>query len=83
MQTGSVTTPFGRRPMTLGQISSQMAAKAIKPDAVAHKWQVFQHIREARELIGATDRGLAILQVEPDGFEVIEPAPTTFQATSG
>ncbi|MBP1847621.1 replication initiation protein RepC [Rhizobium petrolearium] len=47
--------------MTLGQISSQMAAKAIKPDAVAHKWQVFQHIREARELIGATDRGLAIL----------------------
>ena len=61
MQSGSVTTPFGRRPMTLGQISSQMAAKAIKPDAVAHKWQVFQHIREARELIGATDRGLAIL----------------------
>ncbi|BBD41450.1 replication initiation protein RepC (plasmid) [Aminobacter sp. Y103A] len=61
MHSGSVTTPFGRRPMTLGQISSQMAAKAIKPDAVAHKWQVFQHIREARELIGATDRGLAIL----------------------
>jgi ABC-type branched-subunit amino acid transport system substrate-binding protein len=32
---------------------------------------------------GTADRGLAILQVEPDGFEVIEPAPTTFQATSG
>lgn len=61
MQSGNVTTPFGRRPMTLGQISSQMAAKAIKPDVVVHKWQVFQHIREARELIGATDRGLAIL----------------------
>lgn len=32
---------------------------------------------------GTADRGLAILQVEPDGFQVIEPAPTTFQATSG
>ena len=61
MQTGSVTTPFGRRPMTLGQISRQLAVKAIKPDAVAHKWHVFKDIREARELIGATDRGLAIL----------------------
>ncbi|MCW5712846.1 plasmid replication protein RepC [Shinella sp.] len=61
MQTGSVTTPFGRRPMTLGQISRQMAVKAVKSDAVAHKWQVFKDIREARELIGATDRALAIL----------------------
>ncbi|MBF2712653.1 plasmid replication protein RepC [Agrobacterium vitis] len=56
-----VTTPFGRRPMTLGHIASQMAAKAAAPDAVAHKWQVFQHIRESRELIGATDRSLSIL----------------------
>ncbi|PZQ78815.1 MAG: replication initiation protein RepC [Ancylobacter novellus] len=61
MQTHVSTTPFGRRPMTLGQISSQMTAKAVKPDAVAHKWQVFQDIREARELLGATDRSLAIL----------------------
>ncbi|NTI46031.1 MULTISPECIES: plasmid replication protein RepC [Rhizobium/Agrobacterium group] len=57
----NVTTPFGRRPMTLGHIASQMAAKAAAPDAVAHKWQVFQHIRESRELIGATDRSLSIL----------------------
>ncbi|MDR6955663.1 replication initiation protein RepC [Ancylobacter sp. 3268] len=61
MQTHVSTTPFGRRPMTLGQISNQMTAKAVKPDAVAHKWQVFQDIREARELLGATDRSLAIL----------------------
>ncbi|QCL98364.1 plasmid replication protein RepC [Agrobacterium tumefaciens] len=57
----NVTTPFGRRPMTLGHIASQMAARAAAPDAVAHKWQVFQHIRESRELIGATDRSLSIL----------------------
>lgn len=61
MKTHISTTPFGRRPMTLGHIAREMTAVAVSPDAVAHKWQVFQHIREARELIGATDRSLAIL----------------------
>lgn len=61
MQAHVTTTPFGRRPMTLGQILNQITAKAAKPDAVVHKWQVFQDIRVARELLGATDRSLAIL----------------------
>ncbi|WP_338835098.1 plasmid replication protein RepC [Bradyrhizobium septentrionale] len=61
MQTHITTTPFGRRPMTLGQISNQMAARTAKPEAIVHKWQVFQNIREARELLGATDRSLTIL----------------------
>lgn len=61
MQTHISTTPFGRRSMTLGQISSQMAARESKPDVVINKWQVFHDIREARELVGATDRSLAIL----------------------
>ncbi|CAH1661205.1 putative replication protein C [Chelatococcus asaccharovorans] len=56
------TTPFGRRPMTLGQISSQVRAKAMPKEAVAHKWQVFHDIRNAREVLGATDRALAILE---------------------
>lgn len=47
--------------MSLGQISSQMAAKAVNPDTTANKWHVFQNIREARELLGASDRSLAIL----------------------
>ena len=47
--------------MTLAQVSSQMAAQASRPEAIVHKWKVFQHIREAREAIGATDRSLAIL----------------------
>lgn len=55
------TTPFGRRPLTLGMISSQMAAKAKPETAVVHKWHVFQHIKEARQVLGATDRALAIL----------------------
>lgn len=55
------TTPFGRRTMTLGQIASQVKARAAPKDAAVHKWQTFQHIREARDLLGATDRALAIL----------------------
>nr|UVY99372.1 replication initiation protein RepC [Agrobacterium fabrum] len=61
MQTHISTTPFGRRPMTLGHLASQMAARAVASDVIANKWQVFQHIRESRELIGATDRSLSIL----------------------
>lgn len=61
METHISTTPFGRRTMTLGQIANQARAKAMPKETVANKWHVFQHIREARELLGATDRSLAIL----------------------
>ena len=61
MQIHISTTPFGRRALTLGQIASQATAKAMPKEAAANKWQVFQHIREAREPLGATDRSLAIL----------------------
>ncbi|MGB7430989.1 MAG: plasmid replication protein RepC, partial [Ahrensia sp.] len=61
MQTHITATPFGRRPMTIGQIASQMAAKSIAPETVVEKWKIFRSIREAKDLIGATDRGLAIL----------------------
>ncbi len=55
------TTPFGRRSMTLGVIASQARVRAMPQDAIVHKWQVFQHIREARDAVGATDRALSIL----------------------
>lgn len=61
METHISTTPFGRRSMTLGMISSQVAAKAMPADATVHKWHVFQNIKEARVALGATDRALAIL----------------------
>ena len=61
MQTHITTTPFGRRPMTLGQMASQVAAKSMPEGAAVEKWKVFRSIREARDLIGATDRSLAIL----------------------
>lgn len=61
MDTHISTTPFGRRPMTLGMISSQVAAKAMPADLTVQKWHVFQNIKEARGALGATDRALAIL----------------------
>lgn len=61
MQTHITTTPFGRRPMTLGQMASQVAAKSMPEGALVEKWKVFRSIREARDLVGATDRSLAIL----------------------
>ncbi|WLB24512.1 plasmid replication protein RepC [Bradyrhizobium japonicum] len=78
------TTPFGRRPMTLGMISSQLAAKAKPDTAIVHKWHVFQHIKEARQVLGATDRALTILHallsfhpetaLEPDGELIVWPS---------
>jgi replication initiation protein RepC len=38
-----------------------MRAAQVDPDAVAHKWRVFNDIREAKEALGVTDRALAIL----------------------
>lgn len=61
MQTHISTTPFGRRPMTLGQMASQVTAKSIPEGATVEKWKAFRSIREARDLLGATDRSLAIL----------------------
>ena len=57
----TATTPFGRRPMTLGQISTQAEARQVEGHAKVSKWQVFRDIREAKEALGATDRALAIL----------------------
>lgn len=61
MATQTSITPFGQRKLSLGHIATQMVANAAKPATVVHKWQVFGAIREARELVGATDRSLAIL----------------------
>lgn len=61
MQTHTATTPFGRRPMSLGMITSQVTAQSAPEGATVHKWHVFRDIKEARIALGATDRALAIL----------------------
>ncbi|RFB83865.1 replication initiation protein RepC [Rhizobium leguminosarum bv. trifolii] len=61
METGSVTTPFGRRPMTLGMLASQVMAGEIKPDQSVDKWKLFRALCEAKPLLGISDRALAVL----------------------
>ncbi|MGO7079227.1 plasmid replication protein RepC [Rhizobium johnstonii] len=61
METGSVTTPFGRRPMTLGMLASQVMAGKIKPDQSVDKWKLFRALCEAKPLLGVGDRALAVL----------------------
>ncbi|UIJ82393.1 plasmid replication protein RepC [Rhizobium leguminosarum] len=61
MQTGSVTTPFGRRPATLALVKRQIETSKIRPGKTADKWKVFRDASEARELLGLQDRSLAVL----------------------
>ncbi len=70
MQTHSLTTPFGRRAATLGQIAAQVATRAAVERAAApgsnapaavNKWQLFRTLTEIRERLGVSDRSLAVL----------------------
>ncbi|MCV3768728.1 plasmid replication protein RepC [Rhizobium sp. TRM95796] len=61
MQTVHVTTPFGRRSMTLALVKSQLDVSASKPTRRVEKWKVFRDISEARERFGLQDRALAVL----------------------
>jgi replication initiation protein RepC len=61
MQVGNVTTPFGRRPVSLAQVKGQIRAAEIKPGKTADKWKVFRDACEARAVLGIQDRALAVL----------------------
>ncbi len=61
MQTGNVTTPFGRRPMTLALVKGQLATANIKAGKKVDKWKVYRSTCEARALLGLRDRALAVL----------------------
>ncbi|RUM20659.1 replication initiation protein RepC [Rhizobium vallis] len=61
MESGYVTTPFGRRPMSLGMLASQQLAETIEPGIKRSKWKLFRAICEARPALGVTDRALTVL----------------------
>ncbi|NSY20096.1 plasmid replication protein RepC [Neorhizobium sp. AL 9.2.2] len=61
MQTGHVTTPFGRRPTTLALVKRQLAIAAPAPGTRVEKWKVFRDVCETRERFGLQDRALAVL----------------------
>ncbi|NMG41431.1 replication initiation protein RepC [Chelativorans sp. ZYF759] len=92
MQTHIPTTPFGRRTMSLGMMASQARSKAMPDGAQVEKWKVFQSIREAKELIGATDRSLTVLnallsfhhhdELAGDGKLIVWPSNEALKARS-
>lgn len=61
MQRGHVTTPFGRRPMTLALVRGQLETANRTPSKAIDKWKVFRDVGEAKEIFGLQDRSLAVL----------------------
>jgi len=61
MESGSVTTPFGRRPMSLGMLASQQLAETIESGTIRNKWKLFRAVCEARPALGVSDRALTVL----------------------
>jgi replication initiation protein RepC len=61
MQMGSVTTPFGRRPMTLALVRRQMAVAEIKPGKSSDKWKLFRDVSSAKDKLGIPSNSLAVL----------------------
>jgi len=61
MHSEHVTTPFGRRPMTLALVESQLRNSRTKDGKTVEKWKVFRDVCDARSLLGVRDRALAVL----------------------
>ena len=61
MQTSQSTTPHGRRPYSLALMATQIVAKSCPAETIAHKWQVLDDIRKAKEALGLSDRLVAVL----------------------
>jgi replication initiation protein RepC len=70
MDTHISTTPFGRRPASLGQITTRaLVAKAIDEasqpganvPAAVNKWHLFRTLTAIRVHLGVSDRALAVL----------------------
>lgn len=61
METGYITTPFGRRPMTLALVKRQVETEQTEPARPIDKWRVFRDVGDARSRLGLQDRALAVL----------------------
>ena len=61
MQIGNVTTPFGRRPMSLALVKGQVRAAEIESGKTADKWKVFRDVCEAKSVLGLGDRAITVL----------------------
>ncbi|MGE6781708.1 plasmid replication protein RepC [Ensifer adhaerens] len=61
MDRGIVTTPFGRRSMTLGMLAHQLSSAPAVDDESVDKWKLFRTVCAAKTSLGVSDRSLAVL----------------------
>lgn len=61
MLSGQVTTPFGRRPVTLAIVKSQIDSAEIEHGKTVDKWTIYRDACTARTRLGLRDRALAVL----------------------
>jgi len=61
MEIEYVTTPFGRRPMTLAMLIAQRRAGHEQSVKSVDKWKIYRALCEAKPLLCVTDRALAVL----------------------
>jgi replication initiation protein RepC len=61
MESGHVTTPFGRRSMTFASLARQRQMSEAKPETKRNKWKLFRAVCEAREELNVSDRSLTVL----------------------
>lgn len=61
MESEYVTTPFGRRTMSLGMLISQRQSRTIETGTTRNKWKLFRAVCEARSELGVSDRALTVL----------------------
>ncbi|MFP3547342.1 plasmid replication protein RepC [Rhizobium sp. SIMBA_035] len=61
MDTTYVTTPVGRRPMTLAMMLAQHKAGTLPKDQRRNKWKLFRSVCEARRDLCVSDRALTVL----------------------
>ncbi|MBO9195355.1 replication initiation protein RepC [Rhizobium sp. 16-449-1b] len=61
MHTGNVTTPFGRRPVTLALVRRQQAVAELKAGKTADKWKVKRDASAAMQQLGLQSNSLAVL----------------------
>lgn len=72
METGYITTPFGRRPMTLALVKRQFATEKADTPVSIDKWRVFRDVGDARTRLGLQDRALAVLNALVSFFPASE-----------
>ncbi|MBD9524679.1 replication initiation protein RepC [Ensifer sp. ENS02] len=72
METGYITTPFGRRPMTLALVKRQISTDKDVAGTSVDKWRVFRDVGDARTRLGLQDRPLAVLHALLSFFPAAE-----------